>query len=162
LVIVPLLHDIDRHWVSPPGILHVAFVPSQLPAQLPLPPHAVCPVLGAPDTNPHIPGVLPLQYSHDPVQAELQQILSAQKVVMQSVPAVHACPCFALQAPFESQVPVHRPFGSSAPFTAAQVWLVVSHFMQLPVQSLFEQQPVLGMHTVVDPEVQAFVDPVQA
>ena len=106
--------------------------------------------------------MLPLQYSHDPVQAELQQILSAQKVVMQSVPTAHACPCFALQAPLELQVPVHRPFGSSIPFTAAHMWLVASHIMQVPVQSLFEQHPVLGMHTVLDPEVHALVDPVQA
>ena len=41
LVIVPLLHDIARQVVSAPGILHVALVPSQLPAQLPLPLHAV-------------------------------------------------------------------------------------------------------------------------
>ena len=80
---------------------------------------------------------------------------------MQSVPAVHACPCFALQTPLELQVPVQRPFGSSAPFTAAQVWLVASHIMQVPGQSLFEQHPVLGMHTVVDPVVHAWVDPVQ-
>ena len=78
LVIVPPLHDIERHEVSEPGILHVALVPSQLPAQLPLPAHAVWPVLGAPDTNPHVPGVVPLQYSQEPVQAELQQTLSAQ------------------------------------------------------------------------------------
>jgi hypothetical protein len=162
LVIVPPLHDIERQVVSEPGILHVALVPSQLPAQLPLPLHAVWPVLGAPETNPHVPGVVPLQYSHDPVQALLQQILSAQNVVMQSVPAEHDCPCVALQAPLELQVPVQRPFGSSAPFTAAQVWLVVSHIMQVPVQSLFEQHPVLGMHTVVDPAVHALVDPVQA
>jgi hypothetical protein len=161
LVIVPPLHDIERQVVSAPGILHVALVPSQVPAQLPLPLHAAWPVLGAPETKPHVPGVLPLQYSHEPVQALLQQTLSAQKVVMQSVPVEHDCPCFALQAPLESQVPVQRPFGSSAPFTAAQVWLVVLHAMQVPVQSLLEQHPLLGMHTVVEPEVQAvLVDPV--
>ena len=163
LVIVPPLHDIERQEVSEPGILQVALVPSQVPAQLPLPPHAAWPVLGAPETNPHIPGVLPLQYSHDPVQELLQQILSAQKVVTQSEPAEHACPCFALQAPLELQVPAQRPFGSSIPFTATQAWLAVSHIMQVPVQSLFEQQPVLGMHTVVEPVVHALVvDPVQA
>jgi hypothetical protein len=121
LVMVPLLHDIARQVVSVPGILQVALVPSQVPAQLPLPPHAAWPVLGAPDTNPHVPGTAPLQNSHDPVHAELQQILSAQKVVMQSVPVEHAWPCFALQAPLASHVPVHRPFGSSVPFTGAQV-----------------------------------------
>jgi hypothetical protein len=162
LVIVPLLHDIARHVVSEPGILHVALVPSQVPVQLPLPPHAAWPVFGAPETYPHVPGMLPLQYSHEPVQAELQQTLSAQKVVMQSVPTEHDCPCFALQAPLELQVPVQRPLGSSMPFTGAQVWLLVSHIMQVPVQSLFEQHPVLGMHTVVEPEVHAIVDPVQA
>jgi hypothetical protein len=40
--------------------------------------------------------------------------------------------------------------------------LAVSHIMQVPVQSLFEQHPVLGMQTVVDPEVHALVDPVHA
>ena len=80
---------------------------------------------------------------------------------MQSVPVEHACPCFALQAPFASQVPVQRPFGSSIPFTAVHMWLVLSHLMQLPVQSLFEQHPEVGMQTVVDPVVHALgVDPV--
>ncbi len=81
---------------------------------------------------------------------------------MQSPPTVHACPCLALQAPVASQVPAHRPFGSSAPVTATQVWLVVLHDMQLPGQSLLVQQPVVGMQTVVDPLVHAFVDPVHA
>ena len=78
LVIVPPLQDIARQVVSTPGILQVALVPSQLPAQLPLPAHAVWPVLGAPETKPHMPGVVPLQYSQDPAQALLQQTLSAQ------------------------------------------------------------------------------------
>jgi len=77
-VIVPPLHDIERQLVSVPGILQVALVPSQNPAQLPVPLHAGWPVLGAPETYPHVPGVLPLQYSHAPVQPLLQQILSAQ------------------------------------------------------------------------------------
>jgi hypothetical protein len=40
------------------------------------------------------------------------------------------------------------------------VWVVVLHAMQLPVQSMFVQQPVLGMHVVVPPTVQDVVVPV--
>jgi hypothetical protein len=66
--------------------------------------------------------VLPLQYSHDPLQALLQQTPSAQLPPMQSVPPVHACPIFFLQAPLASQVldPV-QVSGSSALVTATQV-----------------------------------------
>lgn len=39
-VIVPFVHDIVRQEVSEPGILQVAFVPSQEPAQEPVPPQA--------------------------------------------------------------------------------------------------------------------------
>ena len=46
---------------------------------------------------------------------------------------------------------------------AAQVWLLVSQVMQVPVQSLFVQQPVVGMQTVVLPLVHDLVvEPVQA
>ena len=90
LVIVPALQLIERHVVSIPGMKHVALVPSQVPVHIPLPLHVPCPVLGVPDTNSQVPGVLPLQNSHVPLQAVLQQILSAQKVVMQSVPVEHA------------------------------------------------------------------------
>lgn len=160
LVWVPLLQLGSRQVVSAPGILHVAFVPSQLPAHFPLPPHAVCPVFGAPDTKPHVPGVVPLQNSHDPLQALLQHTPSAQLPVTHCVPAVHDWPCFVLQAPVASQVPMHRPFGSSIPLTAAQVWVVVLQAMQLPVQSAFVQQPVLGMQVVVPPLVHDVVEPV--
>src|SRR5262249_30471016 len=121
LVMVPALHDIARHVVSVAGMKQVALVPSQVPAHIPLPEHVPWPVLGLPDTNSHVPGVLPLQVSHVPLQAVLQQILSAQVVVMQSAPVEHACPCFPLQAPLVSQVPAHRPFGSSIPFAGAHV-----------------------------------------
>jgi hypothetical protein len=65
-----------------------------------------------------------------------------------------------LQAPLASQVPAQRALGSSIPLTAAQVWVVVLHTMQLPVQSMFVQHPVLGMHVVVPPTVHDLVVPV--
>ena len=77
------------------------------------------------------------------------------------MPAAQVCPCFPLHAPLASHVPVHRPFGSSMPFAVTQVWLAESHIAQLPGQSLFVQQPVEGMHIVVAPDVQAFVEPEQ-
>jgi len=121
LVIVPVLHDIERHGVSPAGILQVAFVPSQVPAQAPLPLHVPWPALGAPETNEHVPGTVPLQFSHVPLQPVLQQTPSAQLVVVHSLPAEHACPCFALHTPLESHVPVHRPLGSSMLFAATHI-----------------------------------------
>ena len=75
---------------------------------------------------------------------------------------LHSCPCRALQAPLASQVPAQRPFGSSVLFAATQLCEVVSHFMQVPVQSAVVQHPVVGMHTVVPPLVQDFVDAAQA
>jgi hypothetical protein len=121
LVIVPVLHDIERQEVSAAGILQVAFVPSQVPAHGALPVHAPWPTLGAPETNEHVPGTVPLQYSHVPLQAVLQQTVSAQLFVVQSLAAAHACPCFALHTPLASHVPVHRPLGSSMLFAATQV-----------------------------------------
>lgn len=108
-----------------------------------------------------MPGVVPAQYSHEPAQALLQQTLSAQNPVMQSPATEHVCPCLALQAPAESHVPAQRPFGSSMLLAAAHVWVLVLHIMQLPVQSLFVQQPVDGMQTVVVPDVHDLVVPVQ-
>ena len=63
----------------------------------------------------------PLQYSHDPLQALLQQTPSAKLPPRQSVPAVHACPIFFLQVPLVSHVldPV-QVSGSSAFVTATQ------------------------------------------
>lgn len=160
LVWVPLLQLAARQTVSAPGILQVALVPSQVPAHMPVPPQAGCPVLGAPETKLQVPGVVPLQNSQEPLQVELQQTPSAQLPVTHWVPAVQACPCFDLQAPLASHVPAHLPVGSSAPFTAAQVFVVVLHVMQLPVQSMLVQQPVIGMQVVVPPTVQDLVEPV--
>jgi hypothetical protein len=63
-----------------------------------------------------------LQFSHDPLQALLQQTVSAQLPLTHSVPAVHVCPVFFLQAPLALQVlaPVQLS-GSSAFVTATQV-----------------------------------------
>jgi len=72
----------SRQLVSEPGIVQVAEAPEQVPAHFPLPPHAGCPDLGAPETLPQVPGVLPLQYSQAPAQAVLQQTPSAQLLVM--------------------------------------------------------------------------------
>lgn len=159
LVWVPLLQLEVRHIVSVPGILHVALVPSQLPAHAPVPPQAVCPAFGAPETKPQVPGVMPLQNSHEPVQAVLQQTPSAQFPVTHWAAAVQGWPCFVLHAPLASHVPAQRPVGSSMPLTATQAWLVVLHVAQLPGQSRLVQHPVLGMHIVAPAIVQDVVEP---
>ena len=74
---------------------------------------------------------------------------------------LQSCPCRALQAPLASHVPAQRPLGSSMLVAATQAWLLVLHIMQLPAQSLFVQQPLVGMHTVPPPPVHDLVDPVQ-
>jgi hypothetical protein len=43
------------------------------------------------------------------------------------------------------------------PLAATQVWLLVSHAMHVPVQSLFVQQPEEAMQTVVLPLVHDLV-----
>jgi hypothetical protein len=123
------------------------------------PPQAMCPVFGAPETTPHVPGMLPLQNSHEPLHGVLQQTPSEQLLVLHCEPAVHACPGLPLQAPLGSQVPVQRPFGSSIPFTVTQAWLFVLHIVQISGQSLFVQQSVLGMHIVVPFMVHERVEP---
>ena len=60
-----------------------------------------------------------------------------------------------------SQVPAHRPVGSSMPVAATQVCLVASQVVQVPVQSALVQQPAVGMQTVVPPVVHDLVEPVQ-
>jgi hypothetical protein len=59
--------------------------------------------------------------------------------------ALQACPCLLLQAPLVSHVPAQRPLGSSSFLAATQVWLLGSHAMQVPVQSLLAQQGVPAM-----------------
>jgi hypothetical protein len=92
--------------------------------------------------KPQVPGELPLQYSHDPLQAVLQQTLSAQLPPMHSVPAVHACPIFFLQAPLASQVlaPVQLS-GSSAFVTATQVPPGPVHDWHVPHEAKLQQWP---------------------
>jgi hypothetical protein len=87
---VPALQLAVRQTVSLPGILHVALVPSQVPAQAPVPPQAGWPVLGVPEAKPQVPGVVPLQNSQEPVQVVLQHTPSAQLPVTHCVAAVHA------------------------------------------------------------------------
>ena len=84
----------------------------------------------------------PLQYSQDPLQALLQQTASAQLPPMQSVPAVHACPIFFLQAPSASQVldPV-QVSGSSAFVTATQVPPGPVHDWHVPQVATLQQWP---------------------
>ena len=69
-----------------------------------------------------MPGELPLQFSHDPLQALLQQTVSAQLPLRHSGPALHDCAIFFLQAPLALQVyaPVQLS-GSSILVTATQV-----------------------------------------
>jgi DNA-directed RNA polymerase len=62
-----------------------------------------------------------------------------------------------LQAPVASQVPEHRPFGSSLFTAATQVWVVAEHVWHVPEQSLSWQQPPAGRQDVAPPTVQAWV-----
>lgn len=102
--------------------MQLAFVPLQVPWQRPVPAQAGWPACGAPETKPQVPGEPPLQYSHDPLQAVLQQTASAQLPLRHCVPEAHVCPVFVLQAPLALQVlaPVQLS-GSSAFVTATQV-----------------------------------------
>jgi hypothetical protein len=61
-----------------------------------------------------------------------------------------------LQAPVASQVPLHRPLGSSMPTAATQAW-AAEQSLQVPVQSLFLQQAPAGMQVTVAPTVQACI-----
>jgi hypothetical protein len=62
-------------------------------------------------------------------------------------------PSLLLQAPVESQVPAQRPLGSATLTAATQAWLLLQVW-QVPVQSLFAQQPPMAMQVVVPPTVQ--------
>jgi hypothetical protein len=141
-VAVPLVQLAWRHVVEAPGSVHVAWVPLHVPAQAPLPVHAVWPVRGAPLTSSHVPGVLPLQNWHDPLQAELQQTPSAHWPVMHWVAAVHACPCFRLQAPVASQVCVPLQLSASSAFViATQAPAVAVQAWQAPHDATLQQTP---------------------
>ena len=70
---------------------------------------------------------------------------------------LQVCPCLLLQAPDASHVPAQRPLGSCSLLAATQVWLAESHVIQVPVQSLFVQQPAVGIQVVVPLTVQDFV-----
>jgi len=85
LVAVPALQLDARHTVLVPGKVHVA-APVQEPAQAPLPEQAGCPGRGEPVIIVQVPGVVPLQNWHDPLQADEQQTPSAQ------IPFAHSPP----------------------------------------------------------------------
>ena len=81
------------HAVPVPGALHVAEIPSQVPAQVPVPPHAPCPGRGAPETSVHVP-TFPdsLHDSHADVHARSQQIPTEQKPDAHCAPDEHVAP----------------------------------------------------------------------
>jgi hypothetical protein len=135
------------------GKLHAPLDP-QAPAQIPVPPQEgwlLCGVaLGARFVQvPWNPGMS--HATQAPAQAVLQQIPSGEQVVPETHrpgTVLQACPCLLLQAPLASQVPRHRPFGSSWFVAATQAWLEL-HIVQFPEQSLFVQQADGEMHVVV-------------
>jgi hypothetical protein len=155
LVAVPLLHAGCRQVVSAPGRLQVDLVPLQAPWQAPVPAQAGWPARGAPVTKPHVPGEPPLQDSHDPLQAALQQTVSAQKPLRHCEPVAQVCPVLSLHAPVASQllVPLQLLSGSSAlvrltqlPFAPVQLWHV-------PHDAVAQQNPsthALLVHSVPD------------
>jgi len=113
----------------------------------------------------HVPAGTNLSAEQEAEHGLSQQNPSEEQVVPDRQPpatAVQVCPLLLLQAPVASQVPAQRWLGSSAFVTAMQLCDVVSHVMHEPVQSVLLQQAASGMHVVVDPTVQDFVEPVQA
>ena len=131
------VHTNVHIWVPPPEQL--AELPLQVPAIRAVfesmhaaVAQAAWPERGAPLTLPQVPAaappVMPPQYSHDPLQAVLQQTPSAQLLETHCVPAVQVWPFFFLQVPDASQVlaPVQLS-ASSALFTAVQVPPVPLH-----------------------------------
>jgi hypothetical protein len=97
-----------------------------------------------------------------PLQALSQQYPSTQVVpaMHPAATVVHVCPCLLLHVPAASHVPAHRPLGSFMLLTGAQACAVVSQVVQVAVQSVFVQQPPIGMQIVVPPMVQDLVVPV--
>jgi hypothetical protein len=85
-VAVPALQLDARHTVLVPGKVHVVAEPVQEPAQAPLPVQAGCPGRGEPVIIVQVPGVVPLQNWHEPLQADEQQTPSAQ------IPFAHSPP----------------------------------------------------------------------
>jgi len=154
-------HDPDgKEQLPPPSQNPPQLLPSVAQALRP-PWGASCEPIG--EQVPSLPATS--QALHPPVQLLLQQYPSTQDVpeMQPAATALQVCPCLLLQVPPASQVPAHRPLGSFALLTPTQVWLVVSQDVQVAVQSLFVQQPLEGMQTVVLPLVHDFVvDPLQA
>ena len=92
LVCTPAAQLCARQLVLEPGRVQAALVPSHEPAHVPEPAQPVCPALGAPLTNEQVPAEVPLQYSHEPEHARLQQTPSAQNLDEHSSALVQGCP----------------------------------------------------------------------
>ena len=94
-VSVPIEHEGMPHIVWSLGKVHAArFIPSQVPAHTPDPPHARRPAWGAPVTGEHVPSEPGTSHaSHCPLQAVLQHTPSTQlpdahwALVVQPMPA---------------------------------------------------------------------------
>jgi hypothetical protein len=144
-VAVPLVQLAVRQETVAAGKAHaVRLVPSHIPPQVvPAPVHAAWPVRGAPLTAVQIPllAVSPHD-SHCPVQALLQQTPSAQYPLPHWVPAVQACPAFALQPPVASQLLVPLQLSaSSAPVTDTHVPPPPVQAWQVPHDATPQQRP---------------------
>ena len=103
------------------------------------------------------PAHVPPQVASVP-QDWLQQLPSGAQIAPAMQPpavAVQAWPFLLLHTPDASQVPTQRPSGSSAFVTAAQTW-AVEQDLQVGHSELV-QHPVLAMHVVVVPVVQACI-----
>jgi hypothetical protein len=96
--------------------------------------------------------------------ASVPQLCVQQAPFEQTVPVtqppgvvVQVWPRALLQTPLASHVPAQRPLGSARLAAGPQVWLVVLHRRQSPVQSASTQQPPAAMQVVVPPTVQEVV-----
>jgi hypothetical protein len=90
-----------------------------------------------------VPGVLPLQYWHEPLQAVLQQTVSTQLPLKHWLAVWQVWPFLLLQVPLPSQVwvPEQALFGSSAFVTLTQVPPLPVQAWQLPHADLVQQNP---------------------
>jgi hypothetical protein len=133
------------HITPDPGYVHAAWVPLQVPAQVPLPAQAAWLARGAPVTKLQVPGVVPLQNSQDPLQVVLQQTPSTEQIPpTHSVPPPHGCPSRFLQAPLASQVLVPVQLSaSSALLTATQVpgLAVLTQVRHCPLHARLQHTP---------------------
>jgi hypothetical protein len=89
----PPMQVLATHAIDVDGYAHDTLAPSHVPAQAPVPLHAVRVPRGAPVTSLHVP-TLPdsLHASHEPVHARSQHTPSAQKPLVHCAPVTHALP----------------------------------------------------------------------